>query len=191
METTAEAAGMMRPWHIFLVQLSNWPQDQNLWHKYAKYTTKLMCVHSHTLLKTDQARSVASWQKLQESDQYSESGCGTAVVSVWVRRSWMFLANAVIYDPVPVDAKPRGDVSASRLSGHRRRFVCTSGRRGREHNSCTFLHSLWWKRGIKDNRHVTGTCNGQPTPFLVSWGKTCDPTGHPAQLSVFVLSVFI
>ena len=58
------------------------------------------------------------------------------LVGVWhcfvsVRqKSW----KAVIYEPVPRGAEARGDVRASRLWGSRKR--------GRKHNSCTFLRSV-------------------------------------------------
>lgn len=158
----------------------------------------------HTFLKLEwnlgldySACSIPSWQKPQESNQYIESGCGTIFVSV-SQKSWMFLPNAVIYEPFPRGFEPRGDVRVSRLSGHRRRFVHTSRRRRRKHNICTFLRSLWWKCAVEVQRQQTRyryvvwqQSNGQPTPSNVRWGKTCDPPGHPKQHLLFVMDVFI
>lgn len=110
----------------------------------------------------------------QESNQYSESGCGTVFVSV-SQKSWIFLAKAVIYEPVPPppeDPNPtRWRKNTTSVGIQAGGFVHTSRRRGGKHNSWTFFFFFFyalWDGSVpsksKDNKHATGMwCESRAT----------------------------
>lgn len=149
--------------HTLLVQLSDWPQFYNLWY-YAKYMNSMCLAQPANVVSTQSASS--NIPKNGTCMLHPIMAETTGEQSIQQVRVWHYFCQRESEKldvsgehrdlwPCPRGSEPRGDVRASRLSGHRRRFVHTSRRRGRKHNSCTFLRCLWWKCAVEVQRQQT------------------------------------